>query len=181
VGQKANIAASLGLTTVLIALGLLQAQEPKAEATPKADGSEPKAGAEPPGKAVDALVEQLKRYPARPLAAAGQIGLFLINADGGEATLIANEPDPWLNKCGSPAWSHDGKKIVFHASNEGVSFGGPGTLMSRLKALDLVEGRLEMKDLGPGSNSDLSPSDDRVIFRIDPGSLPGAQTGGFGS
>ena len=122
-------------------------------------------------------MEQLRRYPAHPSTAAGQVGLFLIDAEGGEATLIANEPDPWLDKCGSPAWSHDGKRILFHATNEGVSFGRVGSIISRLKALDLVDGRLEMKDLGPGSSCDLAPSDDRVIFQLKPGSLAGAQTG----
>ena len=114
---------------------------------------------------------------ASPATAVGQVGLFLISSEGGETTLIANEPEPWLDKCGSPEWSHDGKQILFHAMNEGVAFGRDRTLISRLKALDLAEGRLKIKDLGPGSNAALSPSDDRVIFLLDPGSLVGAEAG----
>src|SRR6266436_4183397 len=130
VGQKAIIATLAGMSTLLITFGLIQAQEPKAAAPPKANAASPKAGEEPPGKAVDRLVEQLRRYPARPSTATGQVGLFLIDAEGGEATLIANEPDPWLTRCGSPAWSHDGRRILFDAT-----IVGGGNQIARLKAL----------------------------------------------
>ena len=65
------------------------------------------------GQTVASLVEQLRQHPAEPSTAAGRVGLYLIGADGGEATLIASEPDPWLNQCGSPVWSPDGKRILF--------------------------------------------------------------------
>ena len=175
-GRKGIFVTLPGLSIVLMSFGLTFAQEPKTTATPNASTSEPRVSGEV-GKAVDTLVEQLRRYPARPSTAAGQIGLFLIDADGGEATLIANEPDPWLDRCGSPVWSHDGKQVVFHATNQGVRFGREPTVISRLKALTLAEGRLIVKDLGPGSGLDLAPSDDRVIFLLNPGSLPGSQAG----
>src|SRR5438552_928525 len=112
VGLKTVFATLLGLSTLLVSFRLSQAQEPKAAVAPQAIAADPKAGAEPAGKVVDRLVEQLRRYPARPSTAARQVGLFLIDAEGGQATLIANEPDPWLNECGSPAWSHDGRQIL---------------------------------------------------------------------
>src|SRR5437016_415158 len=160
----------MGLSTLLAASRLIPAQEPKAAALPKAIAADPKAVAASPGQAVDRLVEQLRRYPARPSTGNSQVGLFLIDAGGGEATLIANEPDPWLNQCGSPSWSHDGRQILFHARNEGFGTGGASDFISRVKALDLADGRLEIKDLGPGNNPDLSPSDDRVIFLLNLGS-----------
>jgi len=156
---------------------LIRAQELKAAATQKATESHAKAGEEARGKAIDQLVEQLRQYPARPSTSAGQLGLYLIDANGGEATLIANEPDPWLEKCGSPSWSHDGKRILFHAMNKGVQFGRFPTVISRLKVLELSEERLVIKDLGPGSSPDFSPADDRIVFMLYPGSLAGAQTG----
>jgi hypothetical protein len=124
-------------------------------------------------KAVDALVEQLRRYPARPSTAAGQVGVFLIDAEGGTATLVANEPDPWLDKCGSPAWSHDGKQILFDCATGGAEF----STVARLKLLDLADGRLELRDLGAGSSPDVSPSDDRIIFLLNPGAAVGAAAG----
>jgi hypothetical protein len=166
-----------GLSLLLVARGAIPAQEPKAKAylkaqeAPKPIAADPRAGEGAAGKAADQLVEQLRRYPARPSTAADQIGLFLIDAEGGEATLIANEPDPRLDRCGSPTWSHDGKMILFDAST-----GGGGASISRLKALDLAEGRLEIRDLGPGTCPDLSPLDDRIIFLKSSGQ-PGAEGG----
>src|SRR4029077_19333250 len=100
-------------------------------------------------------------------------GLFLIDAEGGEPTLIANEPDPWLDKCTSPAWSHDGRQILFDVATGAA----PLSTISRIKALDLAKGRLEIKDLGGGNCPDLSPSDDRIIFLLNPGSTLGAAGG----
>jgi Tol biopolymer transport system component len=128
-------------------------------------------------KAVEQLVEQLRRYPARPSTAAGQIGLFLIEAEGGTATLIANEPDPWLIQCGSPAWSHDGTRILFDAMSKAPPRPDGWLPIARVKALDLADGRLEIKDLRPGNWPDSSPSDDRVIFLLKPGSAPGVASG----
>ena len=153
------------------------AQEPKAAAE-RPQAGEAAAGKAGDGKAGDGLVEQLRRYPARPSLAARQVGLFLIDADGGEATLIANEPDPWLNLCGSPAWSHDGRQIVFEATTGTANPpSGPPPPVFRLKVLDLVDGRLEVKDLGPGGSPDFSPAGDRIVFGLNPGSLVGAQRG----
>ncbi len=55
-----------------------------------------------------------------------------------EVTLIADQPDPGFTECGSPAWSHDGRRILYDAT--------PGSQynLTHLKALELVEGRLVM-------------------------------------
>jgi len=168
---KVIIVSLVGLSTVFVAWDRALAQDPKATAGREV-ASKSKAGEESPGKAVSLLVEQLRRYPARPSPEAKQVGLFLIDAEGGEATLIANEPDRWLIQCSSPSWSHDGKVILFDAT--------PGTAdfsLSRLKALDLNEGRLELRDLGPGNSPSFSPSDDRIVFLLNQGAVPGAAAG----
>jgi hypothetical protein len=177
-GSKTALAGLLGLSSVLVALGILHAQETKAGRRPNTIEGTSKGGDAPVRKAVDLLVEQLRRYPARPSTASAQIGLFLIDAEGGETTLIANEPDPWLIRCGSPAWSHDGKRILFDATTtEARNPGTAAVAVGRLKALQLADGRLELADLGPGNCPDLAPSDDRVIFLLNRLSLPGAASG----
>ena len=77
---------------------------------------------------VHALVKQLTEHLAEPSTAAGRVGLLLIDANGGEASLIAEEPDPWLCRCGSPAWSSDGKRILFD-----VTTGNKDYSYSRIK------------------------------------------------
>ncbi len=109
------------------------------------------------------LAEQLRRYPARPTSAPDQMGVFLIDAAGGLATLIANEPDPWLTLCRSAVWSSDGKTILFAASTseQGEPVARP---ISRLKTLQVSDGRLTLGDLGPGGDADFSPRGDRILF-----------------
>jgi hypothetical protein len=177
-GAKAVIGGVTGLLAVAVALGPIRGQEPKAGDGPRPAASDPRSDRAIPAQAIDALVEQLRRYPARPATADGQIGLFLIDAHGGKATRIANEPDPWLDHCGSPAWSHDGKQILFDAATAGArpARGAPLPI-SRVKALELVDGRLAIKDLGPGSCPDYSPSDDRIVFLLNRGSQAGARQG----
>ncbi len=121
---------------------------------------------------IAALVEQLRKHPARPSSTVGRIGILLIDAQGGEATLIAEQTDPWLNRCGSPAWSHDGKHILFD-----VTPGNYDYIFSRLKGLELADDHLVMIDLGPGNCPALSPSGDHIVFLLNPGCVPGTEPG----
>ncbi len=171
--RKAIILSVIVLSTVFVNADQTGSQEPQligaevenVSAKSKSDG-------QAPGVAVKQLVEQLRRYPARPSPEAKQIGLFLIDAEGGVPTLIANEPDRWLIQCASLAWSHDGKKILFDATTGTVDFS-----LSRIKALDLNDGRLQLRDLGPGNCPNFSPLDDRIVFLLNPGAGPGAMPG----
>ena len=87
-------------------------------------------------------------------------------------SLIAEEPDPWLCRCGSPAWSSNGKRILFD-----VTPGNKDYSYSRIKGLELADGHLALTDLGPGNCPQFSPSDDRVVFVLNNGAIPGAEAG----
>jgi RNA polymerase sigma factor (sigma-70 family) len=75
------------------------------------------AGALEPGPAQAArrLADQLRRHPARPSKVRPRRGLYLMDLDQNEVTLIADEPDPGAGACGSPRWSPDGRRILFDA------------------------------------------------------------------
>lgn len=155
--SRAWLGTMSGLMLAMAAAGPGHAQAPKTPANPDNDALAART------KAIDELVEQLRRNPARPASAPDQMGIFLIDAAGGEATLIANEPDPWLALCRSPVWSRDGKTILFAASSSeaGQPVARP---ISRVKTLQIEEGRLQLGDLGPGSDPDISPKGDRILF-----------------
>jgi hypothetical protein len=147
---KAMIGAVSVLSIATIASGPSRAQEREAEKT-----STRPAG---PAEAVGRLVEQLKRRPVPPKPAPLRFGLHLMDLNSGEVTLIADQPAPGLTYCGSPAWSHDGRRILYDAT--------PGNqwVVSRLESIELVEGRLSVTDLGTGNCPTFSPADDRIAF-----------------
>ncbi len=159
--SRTIVGTAWGMLIVLVGAGQCAAQTPKAEPEPKKQQPAPAPAARNP--AVAELAGQLGLYPARPSSAPDQRGLFVIAAAGGEPTLIANEPEPWHAICRSPAWSRDGKRIVFAAgtSEEGQPVARP---FSRIKTLQILDGRLQLGDLGPGSDPDFSPTAERVIF-----------------
>ena len=167
-----QIAGLISLPSALFAQELQKAQVAEQPAAVASSAPELKAIDPAIVKSVDALVTQLRLHPCEPSTAAGRVGLYLIEAGGGEATLIASQPDPWLNQCGSPAWSSDGQRILFDAT--------PGTAdfsLTRLKAIHLVDGHLAVTDLGPGNCPNSSPQGDRVIFLLNGGAVPGAEAG----
>lgn len=165
---------AVGLAAVLAATAIVQS----AAAFPISRRSGPPAAASksadhPSSKAVDRLVAELRKHPAPPSPKNGQIGLYLVDAAGGPAVRIANEPDEGLNQCGSPVWSHDGRRIAFDATP-----GIPGKAefdRSRIRTLELDDDRLTGIDLGLGNCPDFSPADDRIVFLLN--NAPNNQTG----
>ena len=155
---RAVIRTVSGLSIVLATSGSMKAQEPKASGAPKATASKSSTAQETPAQAVARLVEQLKRHPVQPKEAPDRVGLYLMDVSNGEVTLIADQPAPGLTHCGSPVWSHDGRRILFDAT--------PGTQWSltRLESIDLGEGRPTVTDLGTGNCPTFSPADDRIAF-----------------
>ena len=164
-GRNAIIASLLGLLTVLLNPDQTRAQGPVQAAAGADNTSKVKAGDHIVSEAVNRLVEQLRRYPARPSAEARQVGLYLIDTGGGVPTLIANEPDRWLIQFAAPSWSHDGKQILFDAT--------PGTVDLSFSRQGLTQGRPPgVAGPGPGELSHFSPSDDRTVF-AQPGGTKG--------
>ncbi len=158
-GTAVGLAAILGVAAI--------AQSAAASPTPQQPGSPAavsKSAEHPASKAVDRLVDELRKHPAPPSPKNGQIGLYLIDAAGGPAVRVANEPDEGLNQCGSPVWSHDGRRIAFDATP-----GIPGKAefdRSRIRTLELDGDRLTGQDLGLGNCPDFSPVDDRIVFLL---------------
>ena len=167
---KSLTAILLGLSTLPGAWVSMRAQEPKTPEPRKAAASQPKDGNETPEKSVSRLVEQLKQHPVKPSTAAKRVGLYMIDVESGAVTLIADQPDPGLDYCGSPEWSHDGKRIIYDAQPV------DGLPLTRLKVIELAQGRFELTDLGLGNCPTFSPTDDRIAF-LNNSSVGGAQLG----
>jgi Tol biopolymer transport system component len=148
----------LGLFALLAGFGTVPAQEPGTPEPPKVAAPKPNDGKEPPEKAVSRLVEQLRLHPAKPSTAEKRRPLYLIDLATGEVTMVADQPDHGLTYCGSSAWSYDGRRILFDAT--------PWTewSLSRLKEIEIVDGRLTMRDLGLGNCPTFSPAGDRIAF-----------------
>jgi Tol biopolymer transport system component len=89
----------------------------------------------------------------------------------GVTTLLADEPEPGLDWCAAPKWSHDGTRIVFAAWSR-ARF-----QRSRIKAIAIRDGLPACTDLGAGNCPTLSPNDQRIAFQLDHGSEPGAEAG----
>ena len=160
-----------GLSSLLAVGGPIQAQEPKPAAAPKPSTAKPEDGRESPARAVALLAEQLRRNPPEASTGADRVGLYMIDVTNGEVVLVADRPHPGLTQCGSPAWSNDGRRIVYDAT--------PGTQfnLSHLEAIGLAAGRPAVTDLGAGNCPTFSPTDDRIAFLLNPGAVPNAETG----
>ncbi|MFI5454520.1 MAG: TolB family protein [Isosphaerales bacterium] len=165
-------AAVLGLSILLVGWRPIPAQEPAPAESSKAPAPKLNDGNEAIRSAVSQLVEQLRRHPAQPSKAADRVaGLYMIDVSTGEVTLIADPPDPSITFCGSPTWSNDGKRILFDAMRT------TQVQLSRLKAIELVEGQLTVTDLGVGNCPTFAPAGDRIAFLLNHGGVPGAEAG----
>ena len=153
--------------------GLREGQEP-ARAAGDAVGRQtaPTRPVNPSAGAISRFADVLKRRRA-PRRAAGKdrLQLYMMDLVKGGTTLIVDEPDPGLDYCNAPNWSHDGTRIVFHAR----SWTGVGA--SRIKAIEVRDGRPTLTDLGSGSCQIFSPDDKRIAFMLNPGGEPGAEAG----
>jgi Tol biopolymer transport system component len=75
-----------------------------------------------------------------------------------------------------PRWSHDGRRILFDTTESQWQW----PVAARLMAIEAVDGRPEITDLGAGNAPTFSPDDKRIAFLIHqghPGAAPGAKAG----
>jgi hypothetical protein len=162
----------LPVSLVLVAWRSIPAQEPSTAPTPAAAAAKSNGPDDTICSAVSQLVEQLRRYPAEPSKAADRVaGLYLGDVATGEVTLIADRPDSGVTFCGSASWSNDGRRILFDAMRpEEVH-------RAHMKTIELIDGKLTMKDLGVGNCPAFSPTGDQIAFLLNSGGVPGAQAG----
>jgi Tol biopolymer transport system component len=128
-------------------------------------------GEEPPARAASQLADQLKRHPAQLSNSRLRRALYLMDLAKGDVTMIADEPDPGADSCGSPRWSHDGRRILFDVMPEG-SFH-----LLHIKAIELGDDSPKMTDLGPGARPTFSPDDTRIAFLLHDNAVPNADSG----
>ncbi len=168
----AMTAALLGLSIVLVDWRPTQAQVPRSAESSKAPTSKLKAGTEAITTAVSELVEQLRRHPPQPSKMADRVaGLYMIEVNTGQVTLVADQPDADTRYCGSASWSNDGKRILFDAMRPDA------VQRAHMKSIEVFEGQLKMTDLGVGNCPTFSPVGDRIGFLLNYGGVPGAQGG----
>jgi Tol biopolymer transport system component len=169
---KLASAAVLGLSTVLVAGHPHSAQESRPAQSSQAPAPKSIDAKDAIRAAVDQLASEIRRHPAEPSKAADRVaGLYLIEIATGEVTLVADQTDPRVTFCGSPAWSNDGKRILFDAMRT------TEVQLARIKAIEVVAGKLTQTDLGVGNCPTASPTGDRVAFLLNSGGVPGAAPG----
>jgi WD40 repeat protein len=118
------------------------------------------------------LADALKRNPPRPTLIIGDpTRLFMRDLVEGRNYLIAEEPIPGLTSCGSPQWSHDGRRIAFDASP------GPDWQRTQLMVVEARDGKPEFTRLGPGNCPSFSPDDSQIAFLLNPDAVPGSESG----
>src|SRR5262249_28886961 len=123
-----------------------------------------------PAQAVAEFAEILKRHPPRRKPALGDgLQLYMMDLPTREPTLIADEPDPGLDYCNTPSWSHGGSRIIFQSR----SWTGRGG--TRIKVIEVRDGRPTLTDLGAGHCPSFSRDDQRIAFVLNPGEEPEAE------
>jgi Tol biopolymer transport system component len=156
--KRAAIGIIWGLSILLATPGLMLAQAPEPKEPANSSLPKSKPTEETSARAVGRLVDALERHPVPPRDAPDRVGLYLLDLVDGDVTLIADQPAPGLTQCGSSTWSHDGRRILHDAT--------PGTQWSltRLKMIEVGDGRPTVTDLGTGNCPAFAPADHRIAF-----------------
>jgi Tol biopolymer transport system component len=126
--------------------------------TPRQETPPAEAREETVGKAVRQLAEQLGRHPPKPATTVDHLDLYMIDVVRGETTLIASEPEKGFDRCGSPSWSNDGRRIVYDAMP------GDAVPLTVIKAISSAKAGATVTDLGLGNCPSLSADGDRIVF-----------------
>lgn len=125
-------------------------------------------------EAVARFVSRLKQRPPAKLPKQGGKGLYLLDIEKGGATLILGSADPgWPRSyVGGVSWSADGRWVLFDAT---PGFGQWSR--TRVMGFELTAGGVELRTLGIGAWPSLSPDGTRVAYLLNPGAVPGRDTG----
>jgi Tol biopolymer transport system component len=127
-----------------------------------------------PAREAQRLAEALWHHPERASGHSTQrerMQLYVRDLVEGTTHLIAESVVPDLLWCGSPCWSHDGRRIVFDTSR------GTDWQSSRILTIEACDGQPATSDLGPGNCPSFSPDDSEIAFLLNPGAEPGAEPG----
>ncbi len=147
-GVKAAGGVLLTLSSILVTWAMAQEPKPATAEAPVPKGSEDK-----PAKEARRLADQLKQHPAQLSKLRMRRGLYLMDLVQHDVTLIADEPDPGADSCGSPRWSHDGRRILFDAMPN-MAFN-----LLRIKSIEIGDQRPMIADLGLVARPTFSPDD----------------------
>lgn len=104
---------------------------------------------------------------AAPAAAQSHWAIFVMNADGSDAKKVSHLDERFL---GSPAWSHDGKTLLYDGAPANFNFAEAHIFK---QALD----REKAEDLGPGNVPHFSPDDQQIAFFLGKNNTSGARPG----
>lgn len=104
---------------------------------------------------------------AAPAEAQTQWAIFVMNADGSDAKKISRVEERFL---GSPAWSHDGKTLLFDGAPPNFNFAEAHLYKQGLDEEKAI-------DLGPGNVPRFSPDDQQIAFFLGKNNTSGARPG----
>ena len=153
------------LVTVVVSCLLIAAQRPAPAQDPSVTkGAEavPAKEADDPVVAAGRLAEQLRKHPAPPSKLEGGLALFMLDAQNGEVTRIADEIVPGLNYTGVIEWSRDGKRIVVDIT---VPFSRDWT-RTQVASIERGESKPLLRRLGPGSAPSATHDGEKILFML---------------
>ena len=90
-------------------------------------------------------------------ADAPQLSIFTMNADGSELKQLVQAPGKKWHS--SPAWSNNGKLVLFHAFPNDADAGDSHVFVVQADGA-------ELKDLGQGCFASWSPDDKQIVFAV---------------
>ncbi|HWB12328.1 MAG TPA: hypothetical protein VG826_24090 [Pirellulales bacterium] len=100
----------------------------------------------------------LSAWCALAATAHAQVGwaVYTMNADGSDVKRVYHDDN---SSFGSPAWSHDGKRIAFDGGSNQAGFRAAHVFI-------LTLGEEKPVDLGPGNTPSFSPDDQQIAFFV---------------
>jgi Tol biopolymer transport system component len=136
------------------------------------------------------MAGELTAISSDPASAQTLSAIYVMKLDGGEVRKASHCDDRWL---GSPAWAHDGKRLLYDAAPANRNYREGRIMLERLAPADKQDGeakdgkkpgqvdpnRADLKpvDLGFGLAPAWSADDKQVAFHLGQGSAAGERPG----